>query len=168
MKFLKTILLCIFLFPSLINAQNTKSVNHQIERNSVSFNLLGSASLLGITYERILSDHFIFEAGVGYVGVGLGTTYYPFQIKKAAVCLYTGIKFSLLVLPEVFAAYGGYVPFGITYFSNRRYNIGIDFGPAIGHWNKSGGHPAVYDPNVNYNDSGNIRVYGNIKIGLRF
>ena len=168
MKFMKTLLLCAFLVPINIYAQKPKKIVNDIEKNSVSINFLGSSSIIGVTYERILSKKFIFEVGVGYVGLGLGTTYYPFKIKKSMVCPYTGIKSILIVLPGVFGAYGGYIPFGITYFSKHHYNIGLDFGPALGHWSKSGGKTDRYYPFVNHHDSGEIHVYGNFKIGFRF
>lgn len=167
MRILKILFICVFLVPTNSYAQKQDKNSDAIEKNSVSINFLGSASLLGVTYERILSENFIFEVGVGYVGLGLGTTYYPFHIKKSKLCPYTGIKSSLVVLPGVSGAYGAYVPVGLTYFSQHRYNIGLDFGPALGHWVKSGGGPAIVDPTINRNDSGRINVYGNLKIGFR-
>ena len=168
MKGSKLIILISLLITTNIAAQNTSTKNFGIEKHSVSGNILGSSSLVGVTYERVLSKKFIFEVGFGYVGLGTGITFYPFKIKKANVCLYTGVKFSFLALPGVFGAYGGYIPFGLTFFSKHRLNIGLDFGPAIGGWFKGGGHPAIYDPTIDYNDSGNINVYGNLKIGMRF
>lgn len=168
MKVSKLIILLTFLIANNTIAQNAITKNNEIEKHSVSGNLLGSSSLVGVTYERILSKKFIFEVGFGYAGLGTGITFYPFKIEKFNVCPYTGIKFSYLALPGVFGAYGGYIPFGATFFSKHRLNIGLDFGPAFGEWFKSGGHPAIYDPDIDYNNSGSINVYGNLKIGFRF
>lgn len=168
MRAVKIIILCAFLISINTYAQKPNSIENNIEKHSVSGNILGSSSLFGVTYERILKENFIFEVGVGYVGFGLGVTYYPFKIRKSMIRPYTGMKFSLLVLPEVFGAYGGYIPFGATYFSKHRFNIGLDFGPALGHWFRGGGRLDFEGPNINYNDSGEINVYGNLKVGFRF
>lgn len=165
----KRVVIFLFIFfQTFLFAQNDNAKNNVIEKHSVSGNILGSSSLFGVTYERVLSENFIFEVGFGYVGLGTGITFYPFKIKKSNVCPYTGVKFSLLTLPGVFGAYGGYIPFGLTFFSEHRLNIGLDFGPAFGEWFKGGGHPAIYDPDIDYNNSGSIKVYGNLKIGFRF
>jgi hypothetical protein len=164
----KTVLFGAFLLSMTAEAQKATHDEGIIEKHSVSGNILGSSSLVGVTYERVLSNSFIFEVGFGFVGLGTGITFYPLKIKKSNVCPYTGVKFSFLVLPEVFGAYGGYIPFGLTFFSKHRLNIGLDFGPAFGHWFKGGGRPAIYDPTIDYNDSGNLKVYGNLKIGFRF
>lgn len=157
-----------FLISNNVKAQETETFKNDIETHSVSGNVLGSSSLVGITYERVLSKKFIFEVGLGYVGLGTGITFYPFKIKKFNVCPYTGIKFSFLVLPEVVGAYGGYIPFGVTLFSKHRVNIGIDIGPALGKWEEGGNLHFEYDPSINYNRSHKINVYGNLKIGFRF
>lgn len=175
MRVIKIIVFFAFLISNNVKAQETETFKNDIETHSVSGNVLGSSSLVGITYERVLSKKFIFEVGLGYVGLGTGITFYPFKIKKFNVCPYTGIKFSFLVLPEVVGAYGGYIPFGVTLFSKHRVNIGIDIGPALGKWEEGGNLHFEYDPtnpdynpSINYNRSHKINVYGNLKIGFRF
>jgi hypothetical protein len=166
MKLCITLLLIMAILPDIV-AQKADSSNYRIEKRSLSANLMGSSSLFGITFDKVLSDRFIWELGLGYVGIGTGITCYPFEIKKSSFCPYTGVKVSFLVLPEVLGAYGGYIPLGVTYFSGHRINIGIDIGPALGEWAEGGGPPAEYDENAEYNRTHKIRVYGNLKIGFR-
>ena len=85
MKVSKLIILLTFLITTNLFAQNTSTKNFEIEKHSISGNILGSSSLFGFTYERVLSNSFIFEVGFGYVGLGTGITFYPFKIKRANV-----------------------------------------------------------------------------------
>jgi hypothetical protein len=166
MKPVITILLVLAILPNL-SAQEIDSSNYKIEKSSFSANFMGSSSLFGITFDKVLSEKLIWEIGFGYVGIGTGITYYPFEINKSSFCPYFGLKVSFLVLPEVIAAYGGYIPIGVTYFSKHRINIGIDIGPALGELAEGGGPPAEYDENSSNNRIHKINVYGNLKIGFR-
>ena len=88
MKLVITILLILAINPSL-NAQEVESNISRIEKSSFSANIMGSSSLFGITFDKVLSDKFIWEIGFGYVGIGTGLTYYPFNIKKLAKLLFS-------------------------------------------------------------------------------
>ena len=81
------------MISSNVKAQKAEMFNKDIEKHSVSGNILGSSSLIGITYERVLSKKIIFEVGIGIAGVGTGMTFYPFNIKNSEICPYTGMKF---------------------------------------------------------------------------
>lgn len=178
MKILLLLIACTFLLST--NNDNAQEItkndkvqeitknDNEIEKNSFSGNLLGSSSLIGISYERLLSEKFVFEIGVGIVGIGTGITFYPFKIKLDEICPYTGIKISSVGLVDVGGGYGGYIPFGLTFFSKHRINVGIDIGPALGEWVDAGGHHMIYDPNIDYSNTHPIYVYGNLKIGIRF
>jgi len=164
MKLVITILLILAIIPC-VNAQEVESNTFRIEKSSFSANIMGSSSLFGITFDKVLSDKFIWEIGFGYVGIGTGLTYYPFNIKKSKPCPYTGMKFSVLGLPEVVVAYWGYIPLGVTFFSNQRINIGIDAGPALGKI-EAGGPPEERVDNSIFSDR-KIRIFGNIKVSFR-
>ena len=100
----------------------------------------------------------IFEAGVGYIGLGAGVSYYPFDVQLSKFCPYLGVKFSTFVPEGVII---GYIPFGLTLFSKNKVNIGFDIGPFYGkfvdYW--SGG----------FEITGSMLFFlGNLKIGMRF
>lgn len=168
MKVIKLIIFFTFLISNNVKAQKTDTINNEMEKNSISTNIFGCSPLVGITYERYLSRKFIYEIGIGILGVGTGITFYPFDIKNSEFCFYTGAKFSAVSLLMVGGAYGGYIPFGVTFFSKYRFNIGLDIGPALGKWERGGRPDPEADPNINYDNSKNINVYGNLKISYRF
>ena len=159
------IMLLISAMLTNVNAQEVEQSNAMIERSSFSANIMGSSSLGGITFDKVISDKFIWEIGLGYVGFGTGLTYYPFNIQKSKICPYTGLKFSFLGLPEVVMAGWGYIPIGVTFFSKQRLNIGIDVGPALGKMKN------VSNPEKNWESSlfrdRKIRIFGNLKVGFR-
>lgn len=159
------IMLLISAMLTNVNAQEVEQSNAMIERSSFSANIMGSSSLGGITFDKIITDKVIWEIGIGYVGIGTGVTYYPFNIQKSKVCPYTGLKFSLLVLPEVAMASWAYIPLGVTFFSKQRINIGFDVGPALGKMED------VSRPEENWESSllrdRKIRIFGNLKVGFR-
>ena len=164
MKSVITILLIWAIIPN-VYAQEVESNTSRIEKSSFSANIMGSSSLGGITFDKIITDKVIWEIGIGYVGIGTGVTYYPFNIQKSKVCPYTGLKFSLLVLPEVAMASWAYIPLGVTFFSKQRINIGFDVGPALGKMED------VSRPEENWESSllrdSKIRIFGNLKVGFR-
>ncbi len=164
MKPVITILFILVILPN-VTAQKVDINNFIIEKSSFSANIMGSSSLGGITFEKVLTDIIIWEVGIGYVGIGTGVTYYPFNIQKSKVCPYTGLKFSFLVLPEVAIASWAYIPLGVTFFSKQRINIGFDVGPALGKMED------VSRPVENWESSlfhdRKIRIFGNLKVGFR-
>lgn len=164
MRIIQILILCTFLIATQGKAQDVDN----LEKHSVSINILGSSALAGITYESILSNRIIFEFGVGIAGVGAGLTFYPFKIKESNFCPYTGVKFSSVVLLDVGGGYGGYIPIGVTLFSINHFNIGFDFGPAIGKWRDLERLDFEDNSNIVNDNTKNIYVYGNVKIGRRY
>ena len=145
------IILSFFTFQ--LKAQNSIEASLGIEKNSISGNIFGTSSIIGFTYERIMSKTIIFEAGVGFIGLGTGFSYYPFDIQLSKVCPYFGVKFSTFFPEGVII---GYIPFGLTLFENNKLNFGIDYGPAYGNLNLLGGKSMQFF------------ALGNLKIGMRF
>lgn len=135
-----------------------------LEENSFSGNFFGTSSVIGVSYERIISDKIILEGGIGLVGIGAGFSYYPFNIKKSKFCPYTGIKISSLVLVDIGGGSIVYMPLGLTLFTKNRVNVGMDIGPAYGKWNEANGRP-FQDKEPT---STTLYFYGNLKIGFRF
>ena len=138
-----------------VNGQTEK-----VEKNAFSLNVMGCSSLGGMTYDLNMGKRFHLELGLGLIGIGSGLTCYPFKIKESKYCPYFGLKLSSLALVDVGGGTVAYVPFGFTYFSPYKINIGFDIGPARGKWQESSFGNT--NPQTNY-----FYIYGNIKIGFR-
>ncbi|MDT7832960.1 hypothetical protein RQM59_11250 [Flavobacteriaceae bacterium S356] len=142
----------VLLFLALITFNDGFSQETRERKNAVSFSLFGTSPILGITYERLLTNTISAEVGVGLIGLGAGVNYYPLGLKARKVNFYTGLKYSyiedfiLLNLDEQFYDSKVYIPIGINYLSPWNMNFGLDIGPAI---------------------VGN-GFLGNVKIGFRF
>jgi hypothetical protein len=123
------------------------------QKNFISYNILGTASFLGVTYERMLTDKFAAEIGIGIISAGAGMTYYPGRIKEGDVSFYTGLKFSSPnIISVVFLLDDStepilYIPIGLVYATSGGFSIGIDAGPNL---------------------IGDYSAWGNIRIGYRF
>ncbi len=83
----------IFVLISVIHFVPAQNVDTHILRSgkSLSLNALGAASLVGITYDKIINEHLAWEVGIGVAGVGAGVTYYPKKMRLNTFCPYTGI-----------------------------------------------------------------------------
>lgn len=136
------------LFSVNLNAQETIT-----EKNNISFSILGASSYAGVTYERMLTDNWVAEVGVGLLSVGFGATYYPWEIKEDDISFYTGVKYSspniisfAFLIPDKTES-TVYIPFGFTYATDEGFSLSLDVGPTL---------------------SGESAVFGNIKAGFRF
>ena len=131
-------------------AQEKETITQQ---NNISFSIMGTSSYFGVTYERMLTDKWAAEIGVGFLSVGFGATYYPWEIKEDDVSFYTGIKYSspnvasILLLIESDTKSIVYVPLGFTYATSGGFSLGLDIGPSL---------------------AGGTGVFGNIRAGFRF
>lgn len=157
------LLLCIANFY-FVEAQNENQPT--IKKNSISVNILGTGSYLGISYERLLFERVTAEIGIGVFGYGIGVTVYP--LKKISIKqpnLFIGLKYTNHTLVGIEKKSATYIPIGLTYFLKKRYNLSFDVGPSYfyhkshGH-NSNTGHQRAY-----YSDYG---LWGNLKFGLRF
>ena len=154
---MKQFLLILIFLPIFLFGQG-------LDKNSISGNILGSSSILGITYERYLSDRIIVEFGVGMVGIGTGFNYYISQIKTESWCPYVGLKYSTLILVDMGGGILTYIPFGVTFFTSSRLklNIGADIGPSYAKWISSD------FMEFESTETKTFLLHGNIKIGIRF
>ena len=123
------------------------------QKNFISLGVLGTSSYLGVTYERMLTNKWAAEIGVGLLSVGFGATYYPWEIKEGDVNFYTGLKYSspniittIFLLPDETDAVL-YLPVGFAYATSDGFSLGMDVGP---------------------NFAGSSSVWGNIRLGFRF
>src|SRR5680860_566135 len=85
------ILICFLFLSSTIYSQEIKNETNEIRKNAISFNILGTTPILGITYERILSDKISFEIGLGIPSIGVGMKVFPFGIREGKLMFHTGI-----------------------------------------------------------------------------
>jgi len=53
-----------------------------IRKNAISFNLLGTTPVIGLTYKRIVSNHVSLEVGVGLPSIGIGAKVFFSEIQE--------------------------------------------------------------------------------------
>lgn len=133
------------------NIQNLESRNRfdEIRKNAISANLLGSSSIVGLTYERLLSERISAEFGAGYLGVGAGLKIFTSGVKEDKTMFHTGATVTFYTELEATIAY---IPIGSSYFGKQGLNFGIDIGPAI----------------ISDGDMSIFFLWGNLKLGIRF
>ena len=146
----------ILFLSSTIYSQEIKDETNEIRKNVISLNLLGTTPIMGITYERIVSDKISFEIGLGVPSIGVGMKIFPSGIREEKLMFHTGITTTLLLFPDNSNGdsdkeFIAYLPLGMSYFGESGFNIGIDIGPGV-----KMGDETFFIP------------YGNIKVGYRF
>lgn len=158
-----TFILSILLCSATAFSQEKSDSFAGIRKNAISFNFLGTTPVIGLTYERIVSDNISLEIGAGTNSFGLGAKIMPFKIKANTMMFTSGISVFYADYKDGFLANGKrtqiYVPIGLSYYGIKRFNFGIDVGPAY----------RIYsdDANSNGDDNGFIPWAG-IKVGMRF
>ncbi len=168
-KFLLVVLLLIVLVSWLaIGASAHDKLGHPpVKKNSVSLNILGTASYAGISYERILGKRIVGEVGIGLIGYGVGVTYYPLKpIRSKQLNAFTGIKYTNHAIVDGENKAVTYIPLGVTFFTARFFNISADIGPSFVQHKSSGYKPTLEERNKfpYYSYS----IFGNLKFGFRF
>ena len=154
----------VFFFLTIISviscAQEIEVMNNPVKKNSISYSVLGTSGIAGISYERFVSSRICAEIGAGLVGVGLGAKYYStVETNKLLINIGLTLTASPLFNTTDFRIIEGngfliYLPVGLSYFGRKNLNLGIDIGPAT---------TFVRNYNGSY-----LNVYGNFKIGFRF
>ncbi len=148
------------------NAQKKMSLP-TIKKNSVSANILGTASYLGITYERVLTKKMIGEVGIGLIGYGAGITYYPLKnIAPKQLNPFVGLKYTNHAIVDGENKAVTYLPVGLTLFTARLINISLDAGPSYVRHKSPGYKPTLEEKaTFPYNS---FSFFGNLKVGFRF
>ncbi len=150
-----SLLIAFVLVSFLGNAQETTSSFDGMRKNAVSFNIGGTTPIIGITYDRVVSENVSLEIGAGLPSVGVGFKYYPWGIKESKILFHVGLTGSY-VFSEALDFWGtsdkggvffGYLPIGISYFGEHGFNLGVDLGPAV---------------------ADGFAPWGNLKVGYRF
>jgi len=150
------ILIFILFLSSTIYSQEIKHETGEIRKNAISFNILGTTPVLGITYERIVSDKISLEIGLGIPSIGVGMKIFPYGIRDGELMFHTGISAAYVEFVDFWdgdtsQSALAYLPLGMSYFGKAGFNFGIDVGPGV----VVGGEK-------------NIIPYGNLKLGYRY
>ncbi|MFK8037883.1 MAG: hypothetical protein AB8B74_06305 [Crocinitomicaceae bacterium] len=166
MKIINLIVLVVCLF-SIPSVSGQSQADQSIEKNSISANILGTGSYLGISYERLIADRVSAEIGIGLIGIGVGATIYPLKkVEAKQLNPFVGIKFTNHAIVDGENKSATYLPIGLTYFSKNDLNFSIDIGPSYFN-HKSPGYMPTQEELDKYPFS-DFGFWGNLKIGLRF
>ena len=103
----------------------------EIKRNAISANLLGTSSVIGITYERLLSARTSLEFGIGAIGLGAGVKFFPSKVKQSRGIFHTGLSATYHNSLGWGSVVDLYLPIGLSLFGEKGLNFGIDIGPAL-------------------------------------
>lgn len=136
-------------------------------KNSFSFNILGTGTYIGFSYERLIKERLSLEVGFGIIGAGGGVTFYPFGINPyGGFAPYTGIKTTFNSRGSGGGKNMTYIPLGVTFFTANKMAFGIDVGPSYqtnySPFGKVTPEFASTFPNAQ------VSIYGNLKISYRF
>lgn len=165
----KLFIICLFyfggLFFSLLHAQ--KKNDFEDEKNSLSINVLGTGSYLGISYDRVLSDHLLAEIGIGVIGYGAGISFYPFKIvSNKKISPFIGLKYTNHAMVDSENKSATYFPFGFTYFSKKQVSVSIDIGPSYFNHKSPGYKPTPLE--LDQYPFTSFGIWGNIKLSFHF
>jgi hypothetical protein len=157
------LIVCIAIFSSA-DAQN--QIESSIRKNSISANILGTGTYLGISYERLFFDRVSSEISIGMMAFGFGATVYPLKkVKKAQLNPFIGLKYTNHAFLDGEHKSATYIPIGLTYFSKNRLNFSIEIGPSYFDHKSPGFLPTQEELDTYpYSDFG---IWGNLKIGFR-
>ncbi|MFT5819347.1 MAG: hypothetical protein ACI8ZM_000570 [Crocinitomix sp.] len=170
---MKKITSIFLLFTALCNqsfAEESEGCYRPVDpllKNSFSFNILGTGTYIGFSYERLIKQRLSLEVGFGLIGVGAGVTVYPFGINpNGGFASYTGIKTTFNTMGSGGEKNITYIPLGVTYFTKKRMAFSIDVGPSYqtnySPFGKVTEEKASTFPNAQFS------IYGNLKISYRF
>jgi hypothetical protein len=151
--FIISIILC----PTAVFSQEIKDDFGGIRKNAISFNFLGTTPVIGLTYERIVSNYVSLEVGVGLPSIGIGAKIFFSKVQEQKMMFNTGLTVTYIDFGDGYLLNGSgvviYVPVGLSYYGLKGFNFGVDVGPGI---------------NTGYNDGTIIIPYAGLKLGRRF
>lgn len=167
MKVLKFLLIIVCLFSFSTTYAQVSENEAFVEKNSLSVNILGTASYLGVSYERLFAQRFSVDFGIGLIGIGVGGTLYPFKkVQVNKFNPFVGIKYTNHAIVDGENKSATYLPLGVTYFSRYRLNFSVDVGPSYFR-HKSPGYMPTQEELEKY-PYNSVGLWGNLKIGFRF
>lgn len=127
-------------------------------KNTIGLELGGTSGIIGVHIAHFLSKNVVAQAGLGFPAAGAKVAIYPWSIKRDKFRPFIGIGgMHYFASTEFnFTDYTLYSPLGLSWFTNRRVNLSLDFGPA---------YVNDYGNNI---DNGKLLMYGSFKVGYRF
>jgi hypothetical protein len=136
-----------------------------VYKSAVSLNVGGVTGIAGFSYDYFINDHWRFQAGLGFPGVGFGFDYYPWSIQRDK---------SRFKITHTNALFWGnntgdlshYLGLGMTKFFRQRWNLGFDVGGAYVHPHNDIQPIPLYS--FNSVQSWFVYPYLNVKLGYRF
>jgi hypothetical protein len=110
--------------------EDRKTKDHSNFKNIVSLNIGYFDILLGVVYERLITPFWGIEAGIGLIGVSLGTKLYFPPIVNNNFGFHIGAITSTGAFPFVGpTGYKTYFPLGINYLTEKSLRFSLDIGP---------------------------------------
>lgn len=168
---MRFLLLFIFLTASATFAQKGKAVSQKekitdfqgVKRNSLVLNVGGVTGIAGFTYERLLSSQWGIEIGAGYVGAGLGASWYGMPIINGKPRLHLSLRSFYYKIPwtseELFRHC---FSIGLTHFAENGLTFAADIGPCFAH---NASSLRYFDPSP---DVFRVYITWTLKMGYRF
>lgn len=96
-------------------------------KNNISVHIGVFDPWFGVSYERLISPFWGFDAALGLIGGSIGTKVYLPRLSEGKISFYTGISEGVLLM--VGAKH--YIPIGLTYIGKKGFRISFDMGPQI-------------------------------------
>jgi hypothetical protein len=123
----KLLLMLVLIFPLLGISQTTTTNESSFPDKILSVKIIGRDDpWVGVTYEKLVSEHLGLEGQIGLFGASVGVKYY-FLVPKIK-----SVNFSIGTSP----GYGitgvrAYFPIAVNFWSQRNYRYSLDIGPNI-------------------------------------
>jgi len=124
--------ICAFLTDSCFS-QTDENWSPVSKKNAISINIAGTTPLIGVTYERLISNKFTAEIGLGIYSIGVAIKYFPFSIYDNKMVFHSALGTNLFATP--FDTFGSgdfssinYLTIGLTYFGKEGFGFALDIG----------------------------------------
>lgn len=112
------------------DTEDIQEREHTDFKNIISVNIGYFDILLGVVYERLISPYWGIEAGLGLIGVSLGTKLYFPAVINNHLGFHVGAVNSTGAFPWIGpTGFKTYFPIGINYLSDRGFRFSFDVGP---------------------------------------
>ncbi|WP_367756442.1 hypothetical protein [Flavobacterium sp. WC2430] len=151
------LIILVLLSSATVFSQENKNDFGGLKKNAISFTILGTTPVIGLTYERIISNYVSLEIGVGLPSVGIGAKVFFSKIQEQKMMFNTGLTATYVDFGNGYLLNGNaiviYLPIGLSYYGLKGFNFGVDIGPGLDTGNEDG---TILIP------------YAGLKLGKRF
>ena len=123
----KLLLMLVLIFPLLGISQTTTTNESSFPDKILSVKIIGRDDpWVGVTYEKLVSEHLGLEGQIGLFGASVGVKYY-FLVPKIK-----SVNFSIGTSPGYWiTGVRAYFPIAVNFWSQRNYRYSFDIGPNI-------------------------------------